>query len=171
MAEGPRFQTITEYDLEEYRGLLREVSRHHRVSWAVSFVMPAVLLLLAVLFWSRGHRAESVVMLVFMLLFVVVYLALRSRNEKKLYDSNKALHGLRSRIMFFEDRMRTESRLGVTNVKYDDIYAIYETETNYYIMTAPAQGTIVVKKNSSAELEDFLTKLAKAVSEKSRDAR
>ena len=166
MAEEPRFQTITEYDLQEYRGLLREVARHRKVSWAVSFVMPAVLLILAVLFWMRGYAGGSASMLVFMVLFVVIYLALRSRNEKQLYDSNEQLHGLKSRIMFFEDRMRTESNIGSSDVKYDSIYAIYETETNYYIMTAPAQGTIIVKKNCSAELRGFLTSLKEAVAGK-----
>ena len=47
----------------------------------------------------------------------------------------------------------------VTTLKYSQIFRILETKTNFYLLTAENQGTIIVKKNCSPALIAFLKEL------------
>jgi len=54
---------------------------------------------------------------------------------------------------FESDNGRTSSWI------YDDIFKIIETETNFYMMVSKGSGLIIVKKNCTQELLEFLQRL------------
>ena len=60
---------------------------------------------------------------------------------------------------FYSDYLMTRTSGNETRLKYSEIYRILETKTNFYVLTAANQGTILVKKNCSPALIAFLREL------------
>lgn len=61
---------------------------------------------------------------------------------------------------FYTDYIQMETPLGITNYKYNDLYDIFETETNFYLQISSSQHIILVKENCSVELKEYIRKLS-----------
>ena len=59
-------------------------------------------------------------------------------------------------LRFAEDRFESVSDRGSAFVKYDEIYKILETDTNFYLFLSKNQALNIIKANCSGELISFL---------------
>ncbi len=75
---------------------------------------------------------------------------------KKEYNTNKILQNTVTTFRFTEDKLETSSDRGNAFIKYDEIYKILETNTNFYLFISKNQALNVIKANCSEELTSFL---------------
>ena len=83
------------------------------------------------------------------------------KKMNKAYNSNKLLQNNTTRFAFLEDRFETNSGRGSTVIKYDELYTVLETDTNFYLFISNKQAYNIIKSNCSEELIQFLKGLIK----------
>lgn len=75
-------------------------------------------------------------------------------KAKKYYKSAKILHDHKVKLLFYEDSFRTAE--DTTTIKYENLYRIIETRTNFYLYISNLQALNVIKANCNPELIAFL---------------
>lgn len=144
---------------EEYFKFQKEIFRHYAAN-TFSIVLVYVLFLAYFLYSCLlVHKAQAVTMLLAMVLFPFVLNRWRRYAVSKTWKTNKVLQNLESELRFFPDYLEAVDQTGITKLPYDQLFKIYETAGNFYLMLAKNQGIIVVKQNCSAQLLDFLRNL------------
>ena len=93
----------------------------------------------------------------FLVIFVPVFWYLMFvTNSKKYFKSNKAAQYSILNYTFEEDKIVIETERGSSFIKYDEVYKIYETKTNFYLFISNKQAYVIVKENCSDELIQFI---------------
>lgn len=123
----------------------------------------AFLAAVAVLSIWIGDTLHCVLFLLYIAILLSIYFLLPRYRIRKAYNSNKHIQDKTITINFFEDRLETEDSSGCAKVMYDEIYRIYETKTNFYIMIATNQGMNVIKANCSDGLIEHLRRLRETI--------
>ena len=97
------------------------------------------------------------VFFLFLVIFIPVfwYLMLVA-NSKKYFKSNKAAQYSILNYTFEEDKIVIETERGSSFIKYDEVYKVYETKTNFYLFISNNQAYVIVKENCSDELTQFI---------------
>ncbi|MBP3207186.1 MAG: YcxB family protein [Campylobacter sp.] len=87
---------------------------------------------------------------------------------KKTFYSNKLSANQHSFFEFYDDyftektnEFNENSSSNFSKIKYDDLYKIIETKTNFYLFTGNILAYTIIKENCSAELIEFLQKIKK----------
>ena len=78
---------------------------------------------------------------------------------KKTFYSNKLSANQHSFFEFFEDYFTEKTHYNFAQIKYDDLYKITETKTNFYLFTGNILAFTIIKQNCSAQLIEFLRKI------------
>ncbi len=89
-----------------------------------------------------------------LLLFILRFMTMR--QIKKSWDSDSLLKSARSSYIFFSDSFEAVNANGVSNIKYSDLYAVYETKKGIYLMLSNNKGMMIDKAVCSDELVQFL---------------
>ncbi len=100
---------------------------------------------------------EIYLLVVFAIPLVLVYVS--KRQCRRVYNANPQLQERHSVMRFYEDHLQETSNHQSVDVPYSSIAHLVETRTHFYLMTAANQGMIIIKKNCSAELIQFLHEL------------
>ena len=90
------------------------------------------------------------------IIFKVVFYA----QEKRAYQKNPRLHNMMMNYRFYEDRIEQESSLGTVVVYHYQVRDVYETDTNYYLITQNNGTLMIVKENCSIDLLGYLRNLS-----------
>ncbi|MDA3058114.1 YcxB family protein [Campylobacter sp. VBCF_05 NA6] len=87
---------------------------------------------------------------------------------KKTFYSNKLSANQHSFFEFFEDYFTQKTNdfnqnvsADFSQIKYEDLYKIVETKTNFYLFVGNILAFTIIKQNCSAELIEFLRKIKK----------
>ncbi len=154
------YQSFTDYNLEEFTRFNMTVplriSKYRPKILAVCYILMVFSGFLRV-FTEPGTSAFTYLLVVFAIPIVMVYVS--KRQCRKVYQANPQLQERRSVMRFYEDHLQETSNHQSVDVPYSSIAHLVETRTHFYLMTAANQGMIIVKKNCSAELIQFLQKL------------
>ncbi|WP_026661836.1 YcxB family protein [Butyrivibrio proteoclasticus] len=102
---------------------------------------------------SAKLMAEFAALLIILPLSLYLITNIRIKKE---YNSNKILQTTVTTFRFDEDKLESSSDRGSAFVKYDEIYKILETDTNFYLFLSKNQALNVIKANCSDELISFL---------------
>ena len=78
------------------------------------------------------------------------------RRAVKLYRSGKLSAGLEFDMSFFEDHFDTVDPYDQSSIPFDKLHGIYETPTNFYLMTALTSGIILRKEDLPEGGPEFL---------------
>ena len=81
------------------------------------------------------------------------------KEIKTNYNSNKQLTKTVAKMEFFENEFIEKTERSSTAIRYEDLFEILESKTNFYLMLAKNQGAIIVKQNCSEELIEFIKNL------------
>ena len=108
-------------------------------------------------FTDPGTPAFTYLLVVFAIPLVLVYVS--KRQCRRVYNANPQLQERHSVMRFYEDHLQETSNHQSVDVPYSSIAHLVETRTHFYLMTAANQGMIIIKKNCSAELIQFLHEL------------
>ena len=102
---------------------------------------------------------------VFMLLcFLILPLALIIKYDltaKKAFKTNKIMQNTVTRFSFGEAGIGISSERGQSFVKYDELFKILETDTNFYLFIGNKQAYNIIKANCSEELIAFIHNMVK----------
>ena len=149
----PLFQSQTEYTFNEYKKYNRLML--YKVRNVNKTIIIFEVLLLIVAFVTKNMTYVLGALLVPIIFKVVFYL-----QEKRAYKRNPRLHNMMMTHRFYEDRIEQESSLGNVVVYHYQIRDIYETNTNYYLITQNNGTKMIVKENCSIDLLAHLRQLS-----------
>lgn len=169
MNEEPLFKTEFKLTYEEYKKFnLAMIDKKTKVFIVIARIIYAIVAIEAIiLLISFLFIRDIYLLLVAMFTAVIAILAFgryklpSERFMKKVYYSDKGRVDLISEIRFYEDHLEDESEIGIIKLKYDDIYGIVETKTNFYIKQSSVLGILIDKSACSPELIEFITSLKK----------
>lgn len=148
----PMFTTETRYTLSEYK------KYNHAILWKIKKV-PVTMLILELILLAVSYFTRDMTYILGALLVPLIFKIVLGIQAKKTYDDNPRIHNITFTCSFYEDYMEQSSVLGSTRIHYREIYKVLETATNFYLMLGKDAGSIIVKKNCSAELIHFLANL------------
>ena len=161
--EAPLFRAESRMDYAEYERFNLFVMKHHR-TWLAKAV-PFVLMigLGAVIVDCVLLRQYVAALIVAALLCWYVWDKVEQRSAKKhirrVYETNKMIQNTLTTFSFYREHFVSEAAEGRDSIPYDKLYAVLESETNFYLMIARNQGMVLRKENCSAELQEFLRHL------------
>ena len=69
------------------------------------------------------------------LIRIMIFIMLEDKI-KKSYKSNKILQGATILFSLYEDHLEVRSENGTGNIKYKDLFKLFETDKCFYIMTS-----------------------------------
>ncbi|MDA3064554.1 MULTISPECIES: YcxB family protein [unclassified Campylobacter] len=99
-------------------------------------------------------------MFVFVIVWLFLWRFITYRQIKNFYNTTKAIQDKTAVITFFDDYFIDKTETFTTQLKYDELYKIIETNTHFYLLLSKyGGGSIIVKENCSAELIEFLQKI------------
>ena len=162
----PLYTTQSNWSYEEYKkySIFFMYRRTTQIVLGViiGFTIVCYVGLIALAIWT-GDTFECIFYLLFIALLLSIYLLLPRYRMLKSYKSNKHIKDRTVTIKFFENRLETEEPSGCGKIMYDEIYKIYETKTNFYIMLSVNQGMNVIKANCSDGLIAHLQRLRESI--------
>ena len=148
----PLFQTETEYTYDEYKKYNHEIL--YKVRKVSRTILIMELILLAVAYMAKDLTyvvAALCVPLIFSIVFFI--------KAKSTYKKNPDIHNVIFTYKFYPNYIEQESALGNAVVYNSQIQKVLETKTNFYLITGPDSGVILVKKNCAPELIRYLEEL------------
>ena len=113
----------------------------------------------------RRHTALAVVALVLLcILFLAVYMLVVRINTRRAFLANRVMRDQNMSFSFYADRFEVEYGGGHAVIPFDQLFALWETDTNFYLMLSPNQGYALSREGCNEDLAAFLrTKNAKKI--------
>ena len=149
----PLFQSHTEYTFNEYKKYNRFMLYKVRNVNKTIITIEVILLILAFVTKNMTYVLGA---LLVPIIFKVVFYA----QEKRAYQKNPRLHNMMMNYRFYEDRIEQESSLGTVVVYHYQVRDVYETDTNYYLITQNNGTLMIVKENCYIDLLGYLRNLS-----------
>ncbi|SFG10081.1 YcxB-like protein [Oribacterium sp. WCC10] len=125
-------------------------------------ILDILSMIAAVTAFHYGYRILTAEFIIFILIIPLVIYLITMYRVKKNYKSSKFLQTTVTTFKFAEDRFEAISERGHSVIRYDDLYKVIETKTNFYLYISNNQALTVIKANCSDELVSFLKKLSKS---------
>ncbi|WP_050008336.1 YcxB family protein [Butyrivibrio sp. WCE2006] len=153
------YETQSQWTIDELKKLNKAtLIGMHKACLALIIVLEVVFvggLIVSFVIGSIKLAFEFAIMLIGFPLALYLITNFRIRKE---YNTNKILQNTVTTFRFAEDRFESVSDRGSAFVKYDEIYKILETDTNFYFFLSKNQALNIIKANCSDELISFLRK-------------
>lgn len=119
-------------------------------------ILDILSLIAAVSAFHYGYRFLTAELILFVIIMPILIYLITMYRMKKNYKSNKFLQNTVINLKFAEDQFDVVSDRGSSVIRYDDLYRVIETKTNFYLYISNNQALTVIKANCSDELISFL---------------
>ena len=149
------------FSLEEFK----------RFVWAMTFRKKSTVFKLAlfeIALLVIGLIIDNKVFVGFAVAYPFAIWFIRSRQIKKIYNSNGLMKDAEVEYTFYEPCFSSNDPSGKSRVDYEKLYEIVETKTNMYLMISENQGFMLKKSEMPNGLEAFLRKKAELVGSKEK---
>ena len=151
------YETKSRWTIDELKKLNRAaLFKLHKPY--VAFIVVLEVIFAAGFVLSVLIRSTSL-MIEFIALFIILPLAVKLATNYKInksFKTNKILQDTVTTYRFSEDRVETSSERGTAFIRYDELYRILETDTNFYLFISKDQALNIIKAECSPELIAFL---------------
>jgi hypothetical protein len=151
------YETQSQWTLDELKKLYKaNIIAMHKAYLAIVIALEVIFvagIIVSTVTGSFGLTVEFVAMLI---IFPLALYLITNFRIKKEFKTNKVIQNTVTTFKFTEDRLETSSDRGSAFVKYDEIYRIIETDTNFYLFLSKNQAMNVIKANCSEDLIRFL---------------
>ena len=155
----PLFTTKTTYTLDEYMRYCIQISlKGKRFIRTMILFMAAVMILVVLCFLTNSDSIGFGFLVGGLLCPFIITFNFR-RSVKRTFNSNALIRDAECTISFYEAHMAGDDPAGHAEYTYDKLHSIIETKTNFYLMIAENQGSVVVKDNCTPELIKFIQEL------------
>ena len=127
----------------------------------ILYIASAVLIIInVILIFSQGFiDSYNIAMFAFVFIWLFLLYFIPNRQIKKTYNTTKIIQNYNSIMTFYDDYYTEKSDFNFTQIKYDELHKIIETNTHFYLLVGEIGGSIVIKENCSAQLIEFLQKI------------
>lgn len=151
------YSTHTKLTYEEYLRMYKFSRRKMKIIGIALTVFEALsAILLSVICFFHGFDARVILSWVLFAVFVGVELYQERVIPKKYFESFKSGSNGELTINFYSDRLEQVAEKGNVILRYDEIYKIYETKMNFYILISAREVIIIAKENCRDELCEFI---------------
>ena len=159
--DTPVFTVHGKYTEEEYIRFYRFLAlRPKRVKWiyGISFGICFIWLLCTIYGTLVLGMSWLYILLPIVLAAWNVWILTGNLKQRavKGYRSGKLSAGLEFDLSFFEDHFDAVDIYDQSSIPFDKLHGIYETPTNFYLMTALSSGIILRKEDMPEGAQEFL---------------
>ena len=160
-SEGPLYETTTIVTVQEK---LKISSSIFSFMWFIIIIIYVILFLYKTIFQENGKfSAPEMIITLLVFLFILLlssrFVKITARNIlTKTLDQTAP-----QKISFYDTYFVSEYLSTASQYRYCQLYKIKETKTNFYLMTSRQQFIIIIKKNCSPELLEFLREQKKTL--------
>lgn len=159
------FETRTELTLEEYKRfdkwMHKNLTSMNRIFTIAKIILIALCIVLAVFSWKNGDMIRTIGELILAVLIFPVFSLVHTISAQRTYQMiHKQQDGAVQMYRLYPDHMEQVRKQGNTQIAYDKLYRVAETDTNFYLMLSKMQGVILVKTNCDDKTIAFLHTLA-----------
>ncbi len=144
----------TTYTYEEFLRFCKTISKK-RIRKCDIIIVVSYLVIAALAFLQKQYNMIPVYLLFIPTIMIFARLFLHFAY-KRIWKSNKDAENLETQFRFHADNFVQSNKLNRRTIKYSELTRIIETDTNFYLMTAEAKGSIINKKDCSDNLCTFL---------------
>lgn len=156
--EEQGYQTSIEMTYEEYQTMCWALKRRKAI--IISGIVSMLLLAAGAISLQSGDVAEGIISFGMALVYPCLVFGFYRYSMKKSYRSQKiAADNRRVDYEFYPDRMVVHTAVSRSEIRYDQLYRVKETKTNFYLMIGVNQSMAVKKELCSDELLAFLKSL------------
>lgn len=156
------YETESYWNIEEIKKMNRAfLIKLNKWYLILVTVVELLILVLSVMCFMRGSAKFGCIYLAFLIAFPLFIVLRYNLMAKKAYNTNKLLQNNTNRFTFLEDRFEINSGRGNTVIRYDELYKVLETDTNFYLFISNKQAYNIIKANCSEKLIQFLKGLIK----------
>lgn len=141
------FETNTIIDEHEFKKFQKFYLNKFKKSFFPKLIIILLALLSIVLNWYKKDYYLVILVVLFLVIYPIILNITLDRQIKRMYMTNKKINMLDEKIVFFNDFFESKSSINYCKVKYDDVFVVVETKTNFYIFLSDNQAFILIKNN------------------------
>lgn len=153
------YETSSEMNYTEYKKMCQVLNGRRIIILAI--IISGFLLASGLFLLIMGSIVTGGFFLVLAAGYPLLLWGVFTRSVRKSFSSQKLLENRHIHYEFLEDRFIARSDISRAEIRYDLLYRIVETKTNFYLLLGPNQSFLVKKENCSGELTAFLGELRK----------
>lgn len=128
----------------------------HKAYVCFVLVFDVLLLIIASVAFYNGYLFLGTESIIFAFILPLMIYIITLVRVKKNYRSSKFLQNTVTTLQFDHDQFEAITDRGSSVIRYDDLYRIIETKTNFYLFVSNCMALTVIKENCSNELISFL---------------
>ena len=144
------FKTDVVVTEKEFKKFQKFYLNKFKNSFIPKLILIALTIVAIIINLLKGNFYLVSLIIIFVIIYVIAFVLTIDRQIKKMYQKNIKINMLKETITFFEDHFESKSKYNYCQLKYDDIFKICETKSNFYIFTSKREAFIIIKD----ELED-----------------
>ena len=153
------YETSIEMNYTEYKKMCQVLNGRRIIILAI--IISGFLLASGLFLLIMGSSVTGGFFLVLTAGYPLLLWGVFTRSVRKSFSSQKLLENQHIHYEFLEDRFIARSDISRAEIRYDLLYRIVETKTNFYLLLGLNQSFVVKKENCSGELTAFLGELRK----------
>ncbi len=154
------YKTKTKFTYEEFKRYEDECFKKKNL--IITFISALILIIIGIFLTVSYKDYIFIIGVSIGVLVGVIGTIIRINNTiKKLWESNKIIQNAEVEYTFYDDHFEQKSNVSNSKIKYDMIYKIVETKTNFYIFISTNQGYIINKENCKEKLIELIRNLKK----------
>lgn len=92
---------------------------------------------------------------------IILYLVFMGLRSHGAWNKDTERKNLITTFKFYEDRVLASSSYKNYDIKYNQLYSVIETPSNFYLMVSKDEGLVVIKSRCEIGLVDKLHELSK----------
>ena len=147
----------------------KEYERHSENKLIIVFV---IILVLNALATFQSGRTFSALTVAYWAAFASAMILMTKFNLRREYNSNKLMRNARFQLDFYQDYLTRVNENTSYTVRYNQLYGIIETQTYFIILQSKGSSLARIPKAAcSPELQDFLKRLKKSLSNNNKPDR
>ncbi len=150
------YKTETENTYTEY-SKFNSVKFRYNSFYLIITLIPIIFLLndlVSVMYYDYDCRI-CIVFVEVLIYFGLISILPRYLCEKR-FNTNKILKDSLIKYVFYENYFTIKTKQLNMKVYYADLYQVYETNNNYYLLTSSTDGYIILKNNIDTSFNSFI---------------
>lgn len=156
--EEQGYRTSIKMTYEEYQTMCWALKRRKAI--IISGIVSLLLLAAGGISLQSGDAEEGIICFSMALAYPCLVFGFYRYSMNKSYRSQKiAADSRRVDYVFYPDRMVVHTAASRSEIRYDQLYRVKETKTNFYLMVGVNQSMAVKKERCSDELLALLKSL------------
>lgn len=97
----------------------------------------------------------GIAFLILSLAIIIMYIYLPNISVSKILKFDKTFEGTKNTYKFFDSYLEVSNNYGSTKLEYENLYKIYETNSNFYLYINSRQAFLVNKSGFKTNIDEI----------------